>query len=302
MRHGPLVFLAAFFALALSWFGFVLTPQVQIGRPVQETNTVPGVKGLYPVGRPGLARQGAEVYRANGCTYCHSQQVQQNETLVNVMLTDAGTNTTALASLLNELLPGRNYNGPSVGAGLPKAILTNASIDKATVLAKNLKPAGGVVQLQLVPIGPDIERGWGARRSVAEDFVADATALPGSLRVGPDLANEGTRHRDANWQLVHLYRPAAITPRSPMPAYQFLFEKRKIKNNGQASDDALKPSGDFKPDDGYEIVPKTEAKALLAYLDSLNSDTPLYEAPLTPPPAPKTATNAPASATNAPPK
>ena len=26
MKHAPLVFLAAFFALAASWFGFVLTP------------------------------------------------------------------------------------------------------------------------------------------------------------------------------------------------------------------------------------------------------------------------------------
>jgi len=298
MRHGPLVFLAAFFALAVSWFGFVLTPQVQIGRPVQETNTVPGMKSLYPVGRPGLARQGAEVYRANGCAYCHSQQVQQNNTLVNVVLTDAGTNTMALASLMNELLPGRNYNGPSVGAGLPKTILTNAPIDKATVLAKNLKPAGGIAQLHLVPVGPDIERGWGMRRSVAEDFVADATALPGSLRVGPDLANEGARHRDANWQLVHLYSPAAVTPKSPMPAYKFLFEKKKIGND--ASPDALPLTGDLKPADGYEIVPKTEAKALLAYLESLNSDTPLYEAPLTVAPPPKT--NAPAAATNAPTK
>jgi len=32
MNYGPLVFLGAFFALAASWFGFVLTPQLQVGR------------------------------------------------------------------------------------------------------------------------------------------------------------------------------------------------------------------------------------------------------------------------------
>ena len=32
MNNGPLVFLAAFFALASSWCGFVLAPQLQIGR------------------------------------------------------------------------------------------------------------------------------------------------------------------------------------------------------------------------------------------------------------------------------
>ncbi len=39
MNYGPLVFLAAFFALASSWCGFVLTPQLQIGR-LQQTNTL----------------------------------------------------------------------------------------------------------------------------------------------------------------------------------------------------------------------------------------------------------------------
>ena len=115
MRHGPLVFLAAFFALSASWFGFVLTPQVELGRAAQEPNAVGKV--LYPLGRPGIARQGAEIYRANGCAYCHSQQVQQEGTLVSVVMTDAGTNTSALADYLNELLPGRKFMGPSVGAG-----------------------------------------------------------------------------------------------------------------------------------------------------------------------------------------
>ena len=38
MNYGPLLFLAAFFALAGSWSGFVLAPQFQIGR-LQQTNT-----------------------------------------------------------------------------------------------------------------------------------------------------------------------------------------------------------------------------------------------------------------------
>jgi cbb3-type cytochrome oxidase cytochrome c subunit len=292
MRHGPLVFLAALFALSLSWFGFVLTPQVQLGRLVQETNSVMKAE-LYPMGRPGEARQGLEVYRANGCVYCHSQQVQQKATLVNVVLTDAGKNSMAVADLLNEKHLG-NFSGPSVGAGLPKTIVTNTTIETATVLQKNLKDAGAAVQLHLVPIGPDIDRGWGMRRTVAQDFLGDARPLPGSLRVGPDLANEGARHRDLNWQYVHLYQPNVVTPKSPMPAYKFLFERRKIENGKRPSVDALLPMGEFKPEPGYEIVPKPEAKALVAYLTSLNVETPLYEAPMTPSTPAAPSTNAPA--------
>src|SRR5436190_874579 len=126
MKYGPLVFLSAFFALSASWFGFVLTPQVQLGRATQETNSV--VRGeLYPLGRPGLARQGLEVYRASGCAYCHSQQVEQQGTLVDVILTDVGANSPAVAEVLSKRGPG-NFVGPGLASGLPKPIAHNLTM------------------------------------------------------------------------------------------------------------------------------------------------------------------------------
>src|SRR5437899_11324227 len=93
MNYGPILFLAAFFALASSWCGFVLAPVVQVGR-LQQTNSAPaGV--AYPVARPGLARQGLDVYRANGCAYCHTQQIIQSGTVCDVMLDEPGTNQAA---------------------------------------------------------------------------------------------------------------------------------------------------------------------------------------------------------------
>ncbi len=72
MNPGPLLFLATFLMMSVSWFGFVLMPQVQIGRQPQVE-----VDGqLYPSMRPGMARQGEQVYRANGCFYCHTEQVR----------------------------------------------------------------------------------------------------------------------------------------------------------------------------------------------------------------------------------
>ena len=292
MKYGPLVFLAAFFALAASWCGFVLTPEVQLGRAMQETNLV--VKtDLYPQERPGSARQGLEIYRANGCAYCHTQQLQQKGTLVNVVLTEVGKTPNAVADVLNDQHLG-TFSAPSLAVGLPKPVLSNASIDAATILASLLKKAGATAQLHLVPTGSDIERGWGARRSVAHDFLFDRTVMLGSQRVGPDLADVGTRRPDANWQLMHLYAPRSVTEKSPMPEYRFLFERKKI--GSKPSPDALALPKEFAPPAGYEIVPKPEAVALVAYLQSLQTDTPLDEAPLTPPqPAKTAATNAPAA-------
>jgi len=292
MKFGPLVFLAAFFALSLSWSAFVLAPQLQIGSAVQETNAVVKTE-MYPQERPGLARQGLQVYRANGCAYCHSQQVQQKDTLVDVVVTEVGTNASRVADALNTAQVGK-FNGPGLAAGLPKTILRNIALQAGDSINSILKNAGAKSQLRLVPTGSDIDRGWGTRGTVAQDFVFDSPVMPGSQRVGPDLANVGTRLPDMNWQLQHLYSPASEVPGSPMPSYRFLFERRKISS--EFSRDAF---ADPESKD-YEIVPKPEARSLVAYLLSLRAEAPLYEAPMTPPAAP--ATNAPAAATNAPAK
>lgn len=295
MNYGPLIFLAAFFALASSWFGFVLTPQMQVGQ-LQQTNTVPdGV--IYPLGRPGIAKQGLDVYRANGCASCHSQQVRQTGTTSEVRLTEIGTNRAAVVKAIAEVKPG--FSDTVLSGALPLTVFKADEKPRSDALAKALAGAGAKAEVWIVPLGPDIERGWGKRRTIAEDFIFDSTVMLGSQRVGPDLANVGSRLPDANWQLRHLYAPAAEVKDSPMPPYRFLFEKRRIER--VRSQDALNLTGALAPEPGYEIVPKPEARALVAYLASLHANESLFEAPLTlPAPAPMS-TNAPAAgATNAP--
>lgn len=141
--------------------------------------------------------------------------------------------------------------------------------------------------------GTDIARGWGIRRTVAQDYLRDQPVLLGSVRIGPDLANVAARQPDARWHYEHLYDPQKVVPGSMMPPYRFLFEKRKL--TGAAPEGAI-------VEDGYEIVPNEDADALVAYLLSLQSQISLFEAPL---PAPATNavseadTNAPAGETNA---
>ena len=164
-----------------------------------------------------------------------------------------------------------------------------------------LRTAGAKADLWIRPVGPDIDRGYGKRRTVAEDFLFASPVMPGSIRVGPDLANIGARMPDPHWHLRHLYSPSTEVKGSPMPSYRYLFEKRKIVR--AASPEALAFTADVKIPAGYEIVPKPEAKALVAYLTSLRVEAPLFESPLTvpaPPPAPGSETNAPAGGTNTP--
>jgi cbb3-type cytochrome oxidase cytochrome c subunit len=297
MNHGPLIFLGVFFALALSWFGLVFEPQLQLGNAQPATNMVNSAQ-LYPQMRPGEARQGLEVYRSLGCAACHSQQIGQTGRTYDVMLSDAGTNRNEVAEVLVSLKTAAStVEAQKFFTALPRTILKNVTRAVADATVARFEPTGAKAQVKIMPSGPDIARGWGKRRSVAEDFLYDQPVMLGSQRIGPDLADIGSRRPDANWQLLHLFNPRLTVGDSVMPPYGFLFEKRRI---GRApSPDALNLAGEFAPEPGYEIVPTDKAKQLVAYLLSLRADTVIFETPMYV--AAIASTNAPGVLTNAPP-
>jgi cytochrome c oxidase cbb3-type subunit II len=125
----------------------------------------------------------------------------------------------------------------------------------------------------------DADRGDTRRETNAFDFIGEKFAHVGVNRMGPDLSNIGRRVEthpasDGNpseWLYVHLYDPTK-NPKlwnSKCPPHPFLFEKREIKGNAAA--DAL-------PIDvgaGFELVPGSDARALVSYLLSLKKDHPV---------------------------
>jgi len=124
----------------------------------------------------------------------------------------------------------------------------------------------------------DLERGWGTRPTVARDYIREQPAFLGTMRTGPDLANVGRRWPDPMWHHRHLYEPMQVSPGSNMPAYRYLYRMQKIE--GQPSADAVEGLiGPHAPKPGYEVIPTEEAKALVAYLISLDRSYPLPEAP-----------------------
>ena len=127
--------------------------------------------------------------------------------------------------------------------------------------------------------GSDIARGWGKRGSVARDYLYASPALLGDVRVGPDLTNIGERAFDPQWHYSHLYQPRSTSKGSLMPSYPFLFELRQIGAAG-ASTNAVALTGEFAPPKGWEVVPKPQAKQLVAYLRIMKTSVDLPEAPL----------------------
>jgi cbb3-type cytochrome oxidase cytochrome c subunit len=269
MKNGFVIFLATFVLLVISWTAFVLKPQLQLGGAKQVA--VLNSSDVYPINRPGEANQGLQVYRANGCAACHTEQVQQTGVVCDVILSAPGKNPMAVSNLLSTLK------------------LRGLTEQEAEAASGKITAAGGKVETHIIATGVDIARGWGLRHSVAEDFLYDDVVQLGSIRVGPDLAGVAARLPDANWQLLHLYSPQSVVKDSVMPPFRYLFVTQKI---GDApSPDALNLPPAFAPAVGYEVVPTDDAKKLVAYLLSLHADVPLYDAPFTPP---QISTNAPA--------
>ncbi|MBI1841890.1 MAG: cbb3-type cytochrome c oxidase subunit II [Verrucomicrobia bacterium] len=202
MNQVPLVFLGLVAAVAGSFYGAIFLPHHAVGRA--ELEYVDDTGAYYPAPRNGLAQQGAEVYRAQGCVECHTQQVR------------------------------------------PKTL------------------------------GSDVARGWGRRRTIAQDYAQDNPVQLGSLRLGPDLTNVGKRQPSSLSNLRHLYNPRLVVKESYMPRYEYLFFKRKLEANEKPSLNALPADTEA----GYEVTPKPQALALVAYLQSLSADVPLFSAPL----------------------
>lgn len=139
--------------------------------------------------------------------------------------------------------------------------------------------------------GADIARNWGTRQTVARDYLYQSNPNLGSMRLGPDLANLGAERPDLNANagpkkkydaaMLHqlFYAPKSVQG-SSHPSYSFLYEKREIK--GIPSEGALSLPVGFETQEGKEVVPSEEAKALVAYLLSLNRTYALPEAPVKP--------------------
>jgi cbb3-type cytochrome oxidase cytochrome c subunit len=69
----PLV-LGIFGTFAFSWVGLILIPNLQIGH-LDPQSDEEGTD-IYPMPQSGMVERGRHIYAANGCVYCHSEQLR----------------------------------------------------------------------------------------------------------------------------------------------------------------------------------------------------------------------------------
>jgi cytochrome c oxidase cbb3-type subunit II len=170
----------------------------------------------------------------------------------------------AFATLLLVVVPGAEIREQAPAPGLadytPQQLAGRAQyISQGCVYCHSQQPRAASQSLA------DMARGWGPAPSAA-DYAYDRPHQLGTMRTGPDLLNVGARLPSRDWHLTHLYQPRAIFDWSIMPAYPYLFVRKKAAAPG---DVVVKlPTSNQPP--GEVVVATQEALDLVAYLQSLN--------------------------------
>ena len=301
------LFLGIFGTFAFSWAGLTLIPNYQIGHldpQMDEEQT-----DVYPPPKSGMAERGRRIYAANGCVYCHSQQVRADYAASDIER-KWGVRRSAPRDYLFDrpVMLGKMRLGPdlsNIGKRAPaeeEAAPLPASTNPSSSPAASVPPTTGSSPAAppASPAPPSPSPAASPAVSPAKNAAANPPApASATASVSPAPANPtanapnpadttagsggGPRPYSAAWHHLHLYSPRSVTLDSNMPAYHFLYEKRRV--GGERSAEALKLTGPNAPPNEWEIVPTYDAKCLVAYLMSLDQSHELKEAKLTSVPA-----------------
>jgi cbb3-type cytochrome oxidase cytochrome c subunit len=306
------LFLGIFGTFAFSWAGLILIPNYQIGHldpQVDEDGNDP-----YPAPKSGMADRGRRLYAANGCVYCHSQQVRADYAGSDIER-KWGVRRSAPRDYLFErpVVLGKMRLGPdlaNIGKRAPveeENAPAAASPTPAGPTAPQTPPAANSAPGASPAIPPAATASATPATSPApSSSTSIAAASPSPAANAPitagttDAANGNPPPYTAAWHHRHLYSPRSLVLDSNMPNYHFLYEKRQI--TGERAADALKLDERDSVPEGWEVVPTYDAKCLVAYLMSLDQSHPLKEVKATGAPPSAPATSPAASPAPAPPK
>ncbi len=270
MDRGMVIFLGSLLTFSSSWLGLILFPYWQLNneQPYQKDPT----DEPYPVPLQGKALAGVTVYKNNGCMYCHSQQVR-SESFGNwwdengVMRTGADIKR---------------------GWGLRRNVSRDYLYDRPTMLGT-------------MRTGPDLAN-VGSRYSEAwqHNHLFNPRAI-NDWSIMPSFAFFYTKERivgERSDQALKLGREWTINPgyrwRPSASEWDFILQERGdsirarfLLDPSSSELDPSTPAGKQRllefwlttEEEGYQIVPKSDGEALVAYLLALRkAEFPLPEA------------------------
>src|ERR1700675_1537561 len=211
------LFIGVFGTFAFSWVGLTVIPNLQIGAlnpQMDEEGT-----DIYPAPKSGMAERGRRIYAANGCIYCHSQQVRPDYASSDIDRKWGERRGAPRDSFFDRpVVLGQERMGPdlaNIGKRAPveeesPAAAPGTNAPAASPAAANAAPPKA-----------------GAPAATAQPPAAPAASPSPSASPNP---NGIPPIYSAAWHHRHLYSPRSMNPDnvdSTMPAYKFLYEKHQ---------------------------------------------------------------------------
>ena len=302
------LFLGIFGTFAFSWVGLTVIPNWQIGH-LNPQSDEEGTD-IYPMPQSGMVTRGARVYAANGCNYCHSQQVRAEYAGADIERKWGDRRSAPRdyiferPALLGKMRMGQDLanigarapkeeESPSPAGGASPAPQAAAASPGAVASAKAASPPpatshspatapatspGAIASKPPTspgPAGPPPSKSPAAAATGGTSPAA-AASPPSAGPPWPEQTAGLPPMYSTAWHHVHLYSPRSINLDSNMPSYRFLYQTRRISD--ARSSDSLQLTGSDAPPEGWEIVPTYDAKCLVAYMMALNQSHPLKEA------------------------
>jgi cbb3-type cytochrome oxidase cytochrome c subunit len=307
------LFLGIFGTFAFSWIGLTVIPNWQIGHLNPESDEEG--TDIYPQPQSGMVERGERVYAANGCVYCHSQQVRAyyaaNDIerkwgdrrsaphdyifdrpvfLGKMRMGQDLANIGARAPAPEESPSPAAVASPAAAPGVQGAAGSSPPVTQATSPSPGSSP--GTASATSAPVSSPSSAPAansspppGQRTGVASPSPRQmANATPG----GSSPAARTAQTPSAPWPIQTegfppMYSAAwhhvhLYSPRSinfDSNMPSYRFLYQKRRITGERSADALQLSGSDAPPEGWEVVPSYDAKCLVAYLMALNQSHPL---------------------------
>ena len=308
------LFLGIFGTFAFSWVGLTVIPNWQIGH-LNPQSDEEGTD-IYPQPQSGMVERGARVYAANGCIYCHSQQVRADYA-ANDIERGWGDRRSAPRDYIFErpVFLGKMRMGQDIANIGARAPAEQASPSPAGAVAPATSPAapspgaspasqGGApaaaspAAKQASNPSPATQAGSpvpaGSPSSAASPAPTGAAVSAGAVasakEASPVPVASTSPAAGAPWPVQTAGEPPMYSaawqhvhlysPRSiniDSNMPSYRFLYEKRRIDYARSTDALQLTGSDAPPEGWEIVPSLDAKCLVAYLMALNQSHPLTE-------------------------
>jgi cbb3-type cytochrome oxidase cytochrome c subunit len=309
------LFLGIFGTFAFSWVGLTVVPNWQIGH-LNPQSDEEGTD-IYPMPQSGMVTRGARVYAANGCIYCHSQQVRAEYAGADIER-NWGNRRSAPRDYIFErpVFLGKMRMGQDIanigarapaeqespspsGGGVPAASPSGAaqspqpsSAQPKTQGAQSPGPSAAQQQpatspaaspaASPVPASSQAAAVPGVRTGVASPSPAASPVAAASPGAPPPI---GPPWPEQTAGLPPMYSAAwhhvhLYSPRSinfDSNMPSYRFLYRARRIADARSSDALQLTGSDAPPLGWEIVPTYDARCLVAYMMALNQSHPLKD-------------------------